>query len=117
MIGLSDARRYFLYKSPTDMRKSFNGLCGLVINELKQDPMSGDGFVFYNKRRTLIKVLLWDRSGYVIYYKKLERGTIEIPEHASDTLAISTLMMMLEGIQMKGVKYRMRYKEIGEKRA
>ena len=76
--------------------------------------MNGDGYVFINKRRTLIKILVWDRTGYVIYYKKLERGTIEIPTPQDNQLSISTLVMMLEGIQLRSIKHRKRYKsEVG----
>lgn len=117
MIGLAGARRYFLYRAPTDMRKSFTGLCGLVRNGLGHDPMSGDGFVFVNQRRTLIKVLIWDRNGYVIYYKKLERGTIQLPQSAKSTIVISTLVMMLEGIELNGIKHRKRYRLSGSQRA
>ncbi|MBK8506717.1 MAG: IS66 family insertion sequence element accessory protein TnpB [Saprospiraceae bacterium] len=69
MIGIPGVRTYYLYRKPTDMRKSFNGLGGVVNNEMGKDLLSGDGFIFLNKRRTLIKVLVWDRTGYVIYYK------------------------------------------------
>ena len=117
MIDLAGVRRYFLYRQSTDMRKSFNGLCGLVINELGKDPMCGDGFVFVNKRRTLIKILIWDRTGFLIYYKKLEKGTIEIPEDDNADLKISTLVMMLEGIQLEGIRHRKRYRAPYQKRA
>ena len=66
MIGLPTVSQYFLYSEATDMRKSFAGLCGLVNNELNKDLTKGDGFVFINKRRTLMKVLVWDRTGFVI---------------------------------------------------
>ncbi len=92
------------------MRKSFRGLCGIVNNELGQDPMSGEGYVFVNKRRTLLKILVWDRTGYLIYYKRLERGTIELPSEQHGDLSVSTLMMMLEGIELKGIRRRKRYR-------
>ncbi len=79
MIGLSTTHRYYMYRHPTDMRKSFAGLAGLVINEMGVDPLQGDAYLFVNKRRTLIKVLIWDRTGFVIYYKKLSSGTFELP--------------------------------------
>ena len=95
------------------MRKSFAGLCGLVNNELKRDLTKGDGFVFINKRRTLIKVLVWDRTGFVIYYKKLVRGTFELPEQEEgsnhSSLTLSTLLLMLEGIELKSIQFRKRY--------
>ena len=113
MIGLPTVSQYFLYSESTDMRKSFAGLCGLVNNELKRDLTKGDGFVFINKRRTLIKVLVWDRTGFVIYYKKLVRGTFELPEQEEgsnhSSLTLSTLLLMLEGIELKSIQFRKRY--------
>jgi transposase len=58
------------------MRKGFNGLSGLVNNELDRNVLSGDVFIFVNRRRTLIKLLVWDKSGFIIYYKRLEQGTL-----------------------------------------
>lgn len=68
MITFGPAQRYFLYRQPTDMRKSFDGLCGLVTRGMNRDPLSGDVFVFVNRRRTHMKLLIWDRSGFVLYY-------------------------------------------------
>lgn len=110
MISLPSARRYYLCAKATDMRKSFNGLCGLVNNEMGKDLHSGDGFIFINKRRSLIKILMWDRSGFVIYYKKLASGTIQVPGDQSE-VSVATLLMMLEGVDLKGVRMRKRYKQ------
>ena len=107
MITFSPAQRYFLYRDAADMRKSFDGLCGLVTAGLKRDPLSGDVFVFINRRRTHIKLLVWDRNGFVIYYKRLEKGSFEIP--ASGTPNWHQLVLMLEGISLKSVRYRKRY--------
>lgn len=113
MIGIPGVRTYYLYRKPTDMRKSFSGLGGVVNNEMGKDLLSGDGFIFLNKRRTLIKVLVWDRTGYVIYYKKLASGTVELPGWKEDLetqpLEISTLLMMLEGVEIGSAKLRKRY--------
>ena len=109
MINLPSARQYYLYGQATDMRKSFNGLCGLVNNEMALDLRSGDGFIFINKRRTLIKILLWDRNGFVIYYKKLASGTIQIPDQDNTEVSVATLMMMLEGVDLAGSRLRKRY--------
>ena len=107
MITFSPAQRYFLYRDAADMRKSFDGLCGLVTAGLKRDPLSGEVFVFINRRRTHIKLLVWDRSGFVLYYKRLEQGTFEIPE--TGTLSWHQLVLMLEGISLKSARYRTRY--------
>lgn len=113
LYGVSTTARYYLYTRPTDMRKSFDGLCGLVINHLGQNPMTGDVFIFMNRRRTLIKLLVWDQTGFVIYYKRLEKGTFELPsfEEGSSSVKITrrTLMLILEGISLENIKTRKRY--------
>jgi len=92
------------------MRKSFDGLCGLVRNELERDPTSSDVFVFLNRRRTHIKLLAWDRNGFALYYKRLEKGTFEIPDlQGSETLSWPKLMLILEGVSLRSVRYRKRY--------
>jgi len=107
MIAFSSAQRYFLYRGAADMRKSFDGLCGLVRSGLERDPLSGDVYVFINRRRTHIKLLVWDRSGFVLYYKRLEQGTFEVP--APGTLSWRQLVLMLEGVSLKSARYRKRY--------
>ena len=113
MIGLDQKRRYFLYAGVTDIRKSFDGLSGLVVNEMKGMLLSGDVFIFLNRRRNMIKLLVWDRSGFVIYYKRLEKGTFEVPTSDMDTLEIewSQLVMILEGIVLKSVRKRKRFSQ------
>lgn len=73
MIGSTRAVRVFARNRPTDLRKGFNGLYGLVLNELDQDPLAGDLYLFVNARRTSAKVLLWDGTGLCIYAKRLSR--------------------------------------------
>ena len=114
LYGLSSTTRYYLYAGPADMRKSFDGLCGLVINHMDRDPMSGDVFIFMNRRRTLIKLLIWDQTGFVIYYKRLEKGTFELPsvEEGQSSVKITRrmLMLILEGISLQDIKTRKRYR-------
>ena len=113
MLALESSRRYFLYRGPADMRKGFNGLGGLVRNAMKANPLSGDVFIFVNRRRNRIKLLVWDRTGFVVWYKCLEQGTFEIPpvENENHSLALSweTLVMILEGIELKSIRHRKRY--------
>src|SRR5690606_15631637 len=71
--------RVFLYTVATDMRKSFSGLHGLVVEALGQDPLSGDWFVFVNRRRDRIKIMAWEGDGFAIWYKQLQRGTFAVP--------------------------------------
>ena len=115
MIALGPSQRYYFYQQATDMRKSFDGLCGVVRSGLGRDPLSGDVFVFINRRRTHIKLLLWDRSGFVLYYKRLEAGTFELPE--AERLSWQQLVFMLEGVSLKSARYRKRYRQPGKKAA
>jgi len=105
--------RFYLYAFPTDMRKSFNGLCGIVISALKSDPLSGDVYVFINKRRNHLKLLFWNKGGFWIFYKRLEKGTFQRPfsdlDSNSINLSYDELIMMLEGIDLTAIKRRKRY--------
>jgi transposase len=121
VLGAFAGSRYFLYRHPTDMRKGFTGLSGLVINEMGFDHLSGDAYIFLNKRRTLVKILIWDRTGFVIYYKKLACGTFELPqwkdEKNNKELSVALLMMILEGVKVSTAQMRKRYIPAKEKRA
>ena len=95
------------------MRKSYDGLSGLVRQGLGRDPLSGEVFIFLNRRRTMIKILVWDRSGFVIWSKRLERGTFELPRSteagASVALRWEELVMILEGVSLGSIQRRKRY--------
>jgi transposase len=113
MIGLFSTSRFFLYAKATDMRKSFDGLSGLVRNHLQRNPTDGEVYVFLNRNRSMIKLLQWDRSGFVIYSKRLEQGTFERPGSSDDQhsmqLKWDELVLILEGISLKSVRRRKRY--------
>ncbi len=111
MLSFSSRQRYFLYRGVTDMRKGFNGLSGLVRQHLDHELLSGDVFIFLNRRGDRIKLLVWDRTGFVVWYKVLERGTFELPAGESDRLEMSwtDIQLLLEGIEIKSVKRRKRY--------
>lgn len=96
------------------MRKGFNGLSGLVRRDIKHELLSGDVFIFLNKRRDRIKLLVWDRNGFVVWYKVLEQGTFELPAAESDTLEMSwsDIQLLLEGIEINSVKRRKRYQKV-----
>jgi transposase len=117
MLSFSTDCRYYLFSQPTDMRKGFNGLSGLIAHHTDFDLLNGDVFVFINKRQNCIKLLKWDVTGFALYYKRLEAGTFERPLFSSDnisqTLSWSSLVMLLEGIELKGVKRRKRYQNKG----
>ena len=116
MIGFTSSQRYFLFRGPTDMRKGFDGLCGLVSSGMGRNFQSGDVFLFINRGRNRIKLLVWDRTGFVVWYKRLEEGTFELPvfaEGKADTeIKWDRLVMILEGIQLGSVKERKRYAQM-----
>ena len=113
MLTYSSKYRYFLCRGATDMRNGFDGLGGLVRKHFEADLMSGDVFIFINRKRDRVKMLAWDVTGFAIYYKRLERGTFEIPlditGKRSVELNYATLVMLLEGIELEGLKKRKRY--------
>jgi transposase len=107
------ASRYFLYRESTDIRRSFDGLCGLVTERLGQNPMSGDVFIFINKPRNRMKLLKWEPGGFVLFYKRLERGTFELPGSSftgvTQRIGYGELTMMVTGISLKDAKKRRRF--------
>lgn len=112
MFALTAQQHYFFYHLPTDMRKGFNGLSGLVRNELEKDPLSGDVFIFINRRRNRMKLLVWENSGFVLYYKILEQGTFELPtndEGTSRQINWRDLVLILEGVVLSSVRKRKRF--------
>jgi transposase len=116
MFTLTERHRYFLYRGAADMRKGFDGLSGLVRNELGMDPLSGDVFIFLNQRRTHMKLLAWEDSGFVLYYKRLERGRFERPARGSSGGPVSwrELVLIVQGIDLKSVRQRKRFSLKGE---
>lgn len=116
MLALFENRRYFLYRVVTDMRKSFDGLSGLVKQEMKQHVLSGDVFIFINRRRNQVKLLCWDKDGLAVYHKRLEKGTFELPAGGTEsviTLTSLQLRLILDGIQLQSIKHRQRYRLTG----
>lgn len=91
------------------MRKGFDSLSGIVGDALGKDPLSGDVFIFFNRRKTQVKMLLWERDGYSIYYKRLERGSYELPLNDSAELRADDLMLILHGVALKSVRRRKRF--------
>ena len=114
MLSFTPAQDYYLSREPTDMRKSYDGLSGLVRSGLGREPLSGEVFIFLNRRRTMMKLLVWDRSGFVIWSKRLERGTFELPSRAQAgpciTLSWEKLVLILEGVSLGSVHRRKRYR-------
>ena len=115
ILHLTDQRRYHLYRKETDMRKGFDSLCGIVTGELGRQVMSGDVFIFINRPRTHLKLLVWEMDGFTIVYRRLEKGTFEVPAFNLDqdalTITSDQLHCILKGIKLSSVKYRKRYQQ------
>jgi transposase len=115
MITLAPQIRVFLYRRPTDMRKSFHGLVALTESAMNQDPLSGSLFVFVNRRRDRVKILYWGQTGFCIWYQQLEKGTYQLPSAPAcedrDTLEVtrSQLSLILDGIDLSSVRQRPRF--------
>jgi len=113
MFTLSSSNKFHLYSQPADMRKSFDGLSGLVQNTLENNPCSGDVFIFINRRRDKIKLLHWQGISFTLYYKRLEKGTFELPEYDSTvgsiTLDYAQMVMIVDGLTIKNIQRRKRY--------
>ncbi|MFV0366593.1 MAG: IS66 family insertion sequence element accessory protein TnpB [Mangrovibacterium sp.] len=113
MFAISGDFIFHLYSQPSDMRKSLDALSGIVRNSLDCDPLNGDVSVFINKPRNKIKLLHWQSSGFVLYYKRLERGTFEIPQYDSSVgsiqISYTQLAMIIDGLSIKNLVQRERY--------
>jgi len=115
MIHISDKCRYLLYNGKTDMRKSFHGLAAIVNYKMHREVVTGDIYIFISKRRNAIKLLRFESDGFAIFYKRLEKGTFEIPAHDEQSavmvLSDNELIFILKGVSLKRVKYRPRYSQ------
>jgi transposase len=123
MFTISSQVRIYLARDPVDMRKSFHGLTSLTESVLKKDPLSGQLFVFINRRRDRIKVLYWGGTGFCIWYQQLEKGTYQLPRvakaHSEDGIEItaSQLSLILDGIDLSSVRQRPRYRHTTQRKA
>ena len=111
MLSLPSGAGIYAARDPVDFRKAFDGLCQIVRDEFGCDPFTGDLFMFLNKRRDRVKLLFWDRNGFWLAYKRLERGTFEVwdgitTEASYVRIDRTQLMMLLEGVDLKSARYR-----------
>jgi transposase len=116
MLSWPPTVRIFLCSQPTDMRKGFDSLAHLVEASLTLDPLSGHLFVFRSRRGDRVKVLYWDKDGYALWYKRLEKGSFRFPAAASSTSGVAhaevkaaDLMMILDGVDLGSVRRQRRY--------
>lgn len=113
LLNLSSSRSYYLHKGATNMRKGFNGLTAVIRAELGHDPLSGTVFIFFNKRRNQVKLILFEGDGLGIYHKRLEKGTYELPEATGGSphgvIDWHDLQFILQGVDLSSIRFRKRY--------
>ena len=113
MLSWPPTVRIYLCAGSTDMRKGFDSLASLVESSLALDPFSGHLFVFRSRRGDRIKILYWDRDGYAMWYKRLERGNVRFPAAPQATghveIKAADLMMILDGVDLGSVRRQRRY--------
>jgi transposase len=113
MLTFAPNVRVYAALDPVDMRKSHHGLAAIVRDQLGLDPLSGCLVFFTNRRRDMAKILFFDRSGMAILFKRLERGTFQLPTVSSSSshaeIEAVDLAMILDGIDLRSVVRRMRY--------
>ena len=114
MLTLPSSVRIYVAAEPVDLRRGFDGLAAATRSLIGADPMNGHVFVFLNRRRNRVKLLVWDRTGYWLLYKRLERGTFEIAtapvagqRHVE--MDAGDLGLMLEGVDLRGARRRKRW--------
>lgn len=112
MLTLPPSARVFVATARVDGRKGIDGLAAVVRSQFAEDPLSGTMFVFFSRRADRVRVLSWDRDGYVLVTKRLEKGTFRVPwtsERPGVTLEAAELLLVLEGIDLRGAARRARW--------
>lgn len=114
MLGLHSDNKFELYLPATDMRKSFDSLCGLIKGELSHIPTDGSVYIFVNKLHNKMKLLQWRSGGFVLYYKRLEKGTFELPLYDASVKSLlldyAQLVLLFDGITIGNLSQKTRYK-------
>jgi transposase len=117
MLSVAYQTRIFLHVPATDLRKSFDGLGGLVRSAFGSDPCDGSWYLFFNRRRDRVKILYWDRDGLALWYKRLERGTFEalraVDGSATRELDVTQLTLLLSGVSVESAQRRKRFAKAG----
>ncbi len=114
MLSLGGNHRVFLCRRPVDFRKAHDGLCAVIRDEFKDDPFSGDVFAFFNRAKDRIKLVVWDRNGFWLLYKRLETGTFPFAVSGEGRIEIeqAQLGMILEGIEWRSAKKSSRFSSV-----
>lgn len=112
MFGINDGMQIYVCQRYVRMNLGINGLFNIVRTEMELPPLGGAVFIFFSRNRQQVKMLRWDRDGFLLYQKRLERGTFELPMFKAGEKAVSmpykTLSAIMSGISLKSVKYRRR---------
>jgi len=113
MLGLGESLQYYFCVGPVAMYNGIDALNGVIRNQMGRDPLSGEVFIFMGKCRTRVKLLQWQRGGFVLYYKRLETGKFDLPFFDSKTnsysMSWSALFMIIEGISTRNRVFKERY--------
>ena len=115
MLTLPPSVRIYLAAGSTDLRRGMDGLAALVRDRLGLQPLSGHLFVFRNRRGDRVKILVWERSGFWVLYKRLERGTFAWPAEESDApfeMRGTDLMLLLSGVDLSSTRRRRWYDRV-----
>lgn len=117
MLTLPSSVRIYVAAAPVDLSKGFYKLAAVARNVVHQDPLGGHIFVFFNRRKNRVKCLWWDRTGWILLYKKLERGTYALPTsplpgQTHIEVDAGELAMMLEGIELGEAKRKVRWRRL-----
>ncbi len=111
MLSFPSAVKIYLCSEPADMRRSFDTLAMMVKNIIRQDPLSGHIFVFANRKCDRLKLLYWDRDGFALWYKRLEKGIFSLPKvDNSNLIDHRQLSMILEGIDIRTARLKKRFR-------
>lgn len=116
MLSLHSSFKFKFYISPTDMRKSFDSLCGIVQDDLDSNPTDGTVYLFVNKLRDKMKILHWRTGGFILYYKRLEKGTFEVPGYDESVKSIelnyAQLVLLFDGITIGNLTQKSQQKSV-----
>ena len=115
MFALSPSHNFYYYLESTDMRMSFNGLSGKVMEHYDQTNQTNAVYLFVNKKRDKLKILQWTDSGLMIYYKRLEKGVYQLPKYELTqsliSLTYTKMIMIIDGIHIVNLTEKRRYKK------
>jgi len=116
MLTLDNNFTYEFYLEPTDMRKSFDSLCGIVQQDLNSNPTNGTVYLFVNRLRNKMKILHWRTGGFILYYKRLEKGTFEVPQYDESVKSIRLnypqLVLLFDGITIGNLSQKIQQKAV-----